>query len=49
MATETKYDPMQELGVIKSLNLDVDALENYLNKSYDKLDGIQQLVDEISK
>lgn len=46
---ETKYDPMQELGVIKSLNLDVDALENYLNKSYDKLDGIQQLVDEISK
>ena len=46
---ETNYDPMQEVDLIKSLNLNPDALENYLDTSYGKLSDIQQLVDKISR
>jgi HD-like signal output (HDOD) protein len=46
---ETNYDPMQEIGVIKSLNLNPDALESYLEKSYGKLSEIKQLVNEIAR
>jgi len=46
---ETNYDPMQELDVIKSLNLKPDELKKYLDKSSGKLADIQQLVDDISK
>lgn len=46
---QTNYDPMQELNVIKSLNIDHAALEKYIAKSYKKLDNIRQLVDEIAR
>ena len=45
----TQYDPMQEMDVIKSLNIDHDALEKYITKSHKKLDSINQLVDEIAR
>jgi HD-like signal output (HDOD) protein len=46
---DTNYDPMQELEVIKTLNLNSDLLESYLNKSYSKLSDIQKLADEIAR
>jgi len=45
---DTKYDPMQEIEIIKLLNLNIDSLKDYLDKSYDKLENIQNLVDEIA-
>ena len=45
---DTNYDPMQETEVIEALNLKTDALEDYLNKSFSKLDNIKNLVDEIA-
>lgn len=46
---DTNYDPMQETEVIKTLKLNPDSLKSYLEKSYGKLDSVQQLVDEIAK
>jgi len=45
---DTKYDPMDDNDVIKVLNLNVNSLKEYLDKSYGKLDGILNLVDEIA-
>ncbi len=45
---DTNYDPMQETEVIETLNLKTDALKEYLDKSFSKLDNIQNLVDEIA-
>ena len=44
----TNYDPMVEDALFKRLNLKTDALKSYLDKCRQKLDGIQQLVDEIA-
>ena len=46
---DTQYDPMQEMDVIKTLCLKRDALTTYLDKSQKKLDGIKNLVDEMTK
>lgn len=46
---DTHYDPMEELEVIEKLNLKTDLLKAYLEKSYKKLEGIQNLVDEIAR
>jgi len=46
---DTQYDPMQETDVIKTLNLNSDSLEDYLDKSYSKLSNVQKLVDEIAR
>lgn len=46
---DTHYDPMQEIEVIKTLGISPDLLKDYLEKSYSKLDDIQNLVEEISK
>ncbi len=46
---QTNYDPMQELETFKSLNIDKNALEKYISKSYKKLENINQLVDEIAR
>ena len=46
---DTQYDPMQETKVIERLSLNHDALQSYLEKSLEKLDGIKQLVDEMTK
>mgnify|MGYP001285173965 CR=1 FL=1 len=48
-ALDTNYDPMQETEVIKRLNLETDSLKAYLEKSYRKLENIQNLVDEIAR
>jgi HD-like signal output (HDOD) protein len=45
---DTNYDPMEEIDVIEKLNLNTDSLKSYLDKSYTKLDGIQNLVEEIA-
>ncbi|GJM05044.1 MAG: histidine kinase [marine bacterium B5-7] len=45
----TKYDPMRELETITSLNIEHDALEKYISKFREKLDDINQLVDEIAR
>jgi HD-like signal output (HDOD) protein len=45
---DTNYDPLEEVDVIRTLNLKEDALKNYLDKSYSKLESIQTLVDEIA-
>ena len=46
---DTQYDPLQEMDVIKTLSLKRDALTTYLDKSQKKLDGIKNLVDEMTK
>jgi HD-like signal output (HDOD) protein len=45
---DTHYDPMQELEVIETLNLNTDSLKAYLDKSYDKVSNIKKLVDQIA-
>ncbi len=44
----TNYDPMQEIEIIKLLNLNTGSLKDYLDKSYGKLESIKNLVDEIA-
>jgi HD-like signal output (HDOD) protein len=46
---DTNYDPMEETDVIKTLKFKPELLEGYLEKSYSKLNDIQQLVDEIAR
>jgi HD-like signal output (HDOD) protein len=46
---KTNYDPMQELDAIKSLNIAPDVLEKCIAKSYNNLDNIKQLVDEVTR
>ncbi|MBL1141410.1 MAG: HDOD domain-containing protein [Proteobacteria bacterium] len=45
---DTHYDPMEDIEVINKLNFKADSLKKYLDKSHEKLDGIQNLVDEIA-
>ena len=45
---ETNYDPMQEVELLKAINIKPDALENYMDKSRKKLDEIKQLVDTLT-
>ena len=40
----TNYDPMAEVELIKSLNLDPKALQEYIDSSFKKTDEILQLV-----
>lgn len=46
---QTDYNPLQESGAIRSLEIDASELEQYIDKSRDKLEGIEQLVDEIAR
>ena len=45
---QTDYNPMEEVELLSSLNLKPDALASYLDKCNNKLDDIQQLVDNIT-
>lgn len=46
---DTHYNPMQEFEVIEKLNLNHDLLQAYLIKSQKKLNGINNLVNEMTK
>lgn len=46
---QTNYDPLEEVDVMNSLNIDPGELKIYIDKTHEKLDSIQQLVDEIAR